>query len=192
MPLLSFTPEKEFLNRIRNNDRTVLGELFLRYERMVRSYVTGNGGDQADAEDMLQEAIIVLWQNVCSGKFELTSRLSTYLLGVVKNKWRAEQRKRSRLESDADLGDYEDGNPSALDGVLSDEQRQRVRTALNALSEICRELLTLFYFEERSMAEIARLLGFANADVAKAKKYQCKKALATLLKEPAPEAERRS
>ncbi|MGB6649412.1 MAG: sigma-70 family RNA polymerase sigma factor, partial [Bacteroidota bacterium] len=49
------------------------------------------------------------------------------------------------------------------------------------LGEPCRTLLLLFYWEERSMGEIAVELGFANADTAKSKKYQCKKALEKLL-----------
>ena len=48
---------------------------------------------------------------------------------------------------------------------------------MDKISLICRKILILFYFEERNMADIARLLKFANADVVKAKKYQCKKAL---------------
>jgi len=57
-----------------------------------------------------------------------------------------------------------------------------VRDALDRLGEPCRTLLILFYWEEASMEEIASRLGFANAETAKSKKYQCKKALEQILR----------
>ncbi len=190
MGKITFFPEKRFVNRIKSNDRTVLAELFVRYKEMVLSYITSHGGDDADAEDMLQESIIVLWQNVCSGRFELTSKLGTYILAVAKNKWMAEMRKRGKFV-DVDLPvEKADGAPSALEGLIEEEQSSTVRQALDAINPICRELLILFYFEERNFKDIARILGFANSDVAKAKKYQCKKAFEIRFKNLAAETER--
>lgn len=191
MRKITFFPEKELLNRIQSNDRTVLGELFVRYERLVSSYVTSHGGDEADAEDMLQEAIIVLWQKVCAGNFELTSKLGTYILAIAKNKWRAEVRKRSRFDKGALSIATPDGNPSSLDDVLEAERLETLRRALEAINPVCKQLLMLFYFEERRLQDIATVLGFANADVAKSKKYQCKKALESVLRKQMAEAERR-
>lgn len=182
-------PERELVNRIRHNDRTVLGELFVRYRKLACSYVTANGGDEPDAEDMLQEAIIVLWQRVCSGQFELRAKLSTFIMGVVKNKWMSEMRKRQKIEKEARLSDVSDGEASLLDSVIEGERLERVRAALEAMNEGCRQLLMLYYFEERSFKDVAGIMGFANADVAKAKKYQCKKALERLLRAQLAEIE---
>ena len=190
MRKINFFPEQKLLNRIKSNDRTVLGELFVRYEKLVASYVSKHGGDQSDTEDMLQEAIIVVWQKVCSGKFELRSKLSTYILAIVKNKWSAEMRKRSKFSEELPE-DISDGNPSTLDGVIKEEEMATVRKALAALNPICKELLMLFYFEERNLRDIARVLGFANPEVAKSKKYQCKKSLETILKQQTAKTERR-
>lgn len=190
MGKITFFPEKRFVNRIKSNDRTVLAELFVRYKEMVLSYITSHGGDDADAEDMLQESIIVLWQNVCSGRFELTAKLGTYILAVAKNKWMAERRKRGKFV-DVELPlERADGAASALEGIIEEEQSSTVRQALDAINPICRELLILFYFEERNFKDIARILGFANRDVAKAKKYQCKKAFEIRFKNLAAETER--
>jgi len=186
---LKYFPDQQLIGRIRKNDRTVLAEIFTRYERLVIGYVRSHGGDETDAEDMLQEAIIVVWQRVCSGDFELTSKLGTYLLGIVKNKWSAELRKRSRIVEETTDGSR-DGNPSVLETIIRDEKREMVRKALDKLQPVCRELLLLFYFEGRNFQDIARVMGFAGADVAKSKKYQCKKALEAILREQQSEVER--
>ena len=190
MKTFKFFPEKEIINRVRANDRTVLGELFIRYKKMIFNYVQSNGGNEQDSEDMLQEAIIVFWQKVCSGNFELTSKIGTYLLAVAKNKWYAEIRKLNKF-TDTELSeDVNDGQDSQLDIVISEERKQSVRKALEEIDPACKQLLLYFYFEKRNLEEITKIMKFANSNVTKSKKYQCKKALEFVLKQAA-EAERR-
>ena len=188
---LKFFSDQEIIKRIRQNDRTVLGELFIKYEKMVFSYIISHGGSSADAEDILQETIIVLWQNACSGRFELSAKLSTYMMGIVKNKWMAEMRKRKKFSDNEIPEETSDGTPSALDNIINEEKRINVQSALETLNPICKNLLILFYFEERSFTDIAKIMNFANADVAKAKKYQCKKSLEEILKSNKSKIERR-
>ena len=181
MPGLELFPDRQLINRIKANDRSVLGELYVRFEKLIFGYVTQHGGSDDDAEDMLQEAIVVLWQNVCSGRFEQKAKIGTYLLAVARNKWHSELRKRRKMERDETLEDRADGNPDVLASIQAGESKQLLHRALSKLGAPCKELLMMFYFEERSMADIARVLGFANEDVAKSKKYQCKQALTKLL-----------
>jgi len=175
--------DREFIQRIKTNDRTVLGELFQKYQRMISAYILKNGGDQNDAEDIIQETIIVLWQKVNSDSLQLTVKLGTYLQAVAKNKWMAELRKRRKISAQDISENLSDGNPSSLDDLVNEERIEYVRKALDMLQPICRKLLLLYYFEEKSMNQIAKILELANADVAKSKKYQCKKNLEEILKE---------
>jgi RNA polymerase sigma factor (sigma-70 family) len=78
--------------------------------------------------------------------------------------------------------DPPDPDMGALDMMMEEERTAGLTAAMEKLEGRCRELLLLYYYEERSMEEIASTLGFANADTAKSKKYQCKKALERLLK----------
>lgn len=178
---LTFFSDKEFIERIRANERTVLGEIFLKYEKLVATFVKRHNGSADDAEDILQESIIVLWRQAIKPDFKLSSKLGTYLLAIAKNKWLAELRKRKRITDITETADFSDDNPSSLENILKGEKVKLIENALNQLQEICKEILLLFYFEERSMQEIAGILNFAGADVAKAKKYQCKKALEKIL-----------
>ena len=175
--------DREFIQRIKTNDRTVLGELFLRYRRMISGYVLKNGGDENDAEDIIQETIIVLWQKVNSDALQLTVKLGTYLLAIAKNKWLAELRKRKKISPQVIDENITNGNPSSLEELVTEEKIEYVRSTLDMLQPICKKLLLLYYFEEKNMKEIAKILNLANADVAKSKKYQCKKSLEELLKE---------
>lgn len=183
--------DQQILQRIRENDRTVLGELFLHMEKMVFSYVLTHGGKEADADDILQESIVVLWQKAVSPEFELSSRLSTYVMAIAKNKWRAESRKKVRSNGELP-DDLLDDQEEMLDRLMQDEQLERIRRGLNSIHADCKRLLTLFYFEERSLKDIAGKMNFANPDVVKSKKYQCKKALEKAVKTQMAETERKN
>ncbi len=181
MALIKLFPQKQLLNRIRANDRSVLGELFVTHEQMVKSYIATHGGTAADAQDMLQEAIIVVWQNACKDGFALTCKVSTYIMAIVKNKWRSEKRSRTRLSTDESLSERPDPDQSSLDAMIMEEEASGVRRALDKLGSPCKELLLLYYFEHRDMKSIGKILGFGNADVVKSKKYQCKQRLQAIL-----------
>jgi DNA-directed RNA polymerase specialized sigma24 family protein len=62
------------------------------------------------------------------------------------------------------------------------EREEIIRNCLNALGETCRRLLLLYYFDRMSMTDLAKEMGFANADTAKTKKYKCKTELDRLVK----------
>jgi RNA polymerase sigma factor (sigma-70 family) len=179
---LKIFPDQDFIERIKADDRTVLGEIFIRFERMVHHYITSHGGGKVDAEDILQESVIVLWQKVNSGNFELTSKMSTFIMGVAKNKWMAELRKRNRISGQEIPYNLPANNPTTLDKVIASEKMEILRSAFELIQPICKKILLLFYFEEKCLEEIAKTLNFANSDVVKSKKYQCKKLLEEVLK----------
>lgn len=167
---------------IRNGDEQALAMLFRDTRRPVFSYILAHHGSRDDAEDVLQDALIILWERVRAGRFEHRARLSTFILGVVKNLWLrvlAERRREPLLAKDEDPPATDE---TADNTFVRNEETDLVRKAMALLEETCRSILLLYYWEEKSMDDIARIMGFANADTAKSKKYQCKKALERHLK----------
>jgi RNA polymerase sigma factor (sigma-70 family) len=182
--LLFLTDDARILEMIREGDEEALVTLYRMNRKAVTSYVCRNNGNTDDAEDMLQEALVVLWERVRSGKFQHTAQLSTFIFATVKNMWlRQLARMRREQPMSVDLESLADGERSALDVMIESEQARKVADALETLGDPCKKLLVLFYWEELSMEQIAADMGFANADTVKSKKYQCKKALEGLLKD---------
>lgn len=180
---LYLNEDARILDMIRNGDEKALVLLFESNRKMVAAFVSRNNGTHDDEEDLLQEAVVILWEQVRSGTYEHASKLSTYLYGVVKNLWLGRLAK-ARREIPTDLQEREEGDPSAsaLDMLIENEETNAVREALEKIGDQCKKLLLLFYWEERSMEDIARRMGFANADTVKSKKYQCKKSLEQILR----------
>ena len=181
--VLFFDQESRTLNLIRSGDRAGLVRLYDDNRRPVVSHVTRNGGSSDDAEDILQESVIIVWERIRTDSFEPQAKLGTFLYGVARNLWlRRLARRRREGPLDVDPETIPD-DASGLQGEEGDDRPRRVQQALERLDEPCRTLLLLYYWERLSMAEIAAHLGFANADVAKAKKYQCKEQLRGLVTE---------
>jgi len=190
-PLLFMDEDTHILNGIRTGDETALVQLYRSNRKSITAFLLRNNGTADDAEDMLQEALVILWERVRAGRHEYSARLSTFIFATVRNLWlRRLARKRRESPAAHPEDDFADGSLSTLDQMIDEERTESVRSALEALGEPCRTLLLLFYWEELSMEDIARRLGFANADTAKSKKYQCKKSLKDLLMNRSPGLER--
>jgi putative solute:sodium symporter small subunit len=70
---------------------------------------------------------------VNSDKFDLSSKLNTYLIAIAKNKWRNELRKKGKIQENPIPENKKDENPGQLETILSNE---KVETIQNALNEI--------------------------------------------------------
>lgn len=174
--------ESRILHLIRKGDEEGLVMVFEDTRSMAVAYVKRNNGTEADAEEILQEAVVILWEKVRSGSFEARSKLSTFVMGVIKNLWSrrlARRRRESPMSEEIDPPSTEE---SPLEGLIREEQMETMRKAMSRITELCRTILLMFYWEEKSMEEIASSLGLANAETAKSKKYQCRKSLETHLR----------
>jgi RNA polymerase sigma factor (sigma-70 family) len=177
-----FQRDEHIVESIRQGDDQTLTWLYNKHLPMIVKYIKQNHGDGYDASELLQDALVILWEKIRRREFVLESRLSTFLYAVVKNKWLQELARRKKLIPLDQLADNPGPDPPGLDQLQDQERVHLVRKCLEMLSPLCQKIMTLFYYEEKSMAEIARLTGLANEDVVKSKKYQCKKDLELLLK----------
>lgn len=181
-PLFFLDSEARILDSIRHGDEAALAELYNANRKTVLSYVLANHGTADDADDLLQEALVVLWERVRSGTFQHAARLSTFLFAVAKNQWlRHLARRRHEVPLEIDEETAVDDDPSVLDRLIASEQAEGIGEAMRKLDPQCRELLLSFYWDGLTTEEISQKMGFANADVVKSKKYQCKKKLESLL-----------
>ncbi|MFZ1977442.1 MAG: sigma-70 family RNA polymerase sigma factor [Bacteroidota bacterium] len=182
-PIFFIHDDSRILESIRKGDESVLMELFHKNLRSIGSLVARTRGTEADAQDVLQESLIILWERVHNNSFRYEAKLSTFLYGTAKRIWYHRLHKKGRetyLDEHADNVPSEDFTP--LEELEDNERIGAVRDAMEKIGQPCRRLLLMFYWEEASMETIAGQLGFANAETAKAKKYQCKKALEKMVK----------
>ena len=167
--------DSEILERIGRGDERVLDHLYKKHYRMMTKIVLSNNGTEEEAKDVYQEALLAFWQKAARGDLVLTSKISTYLYSICLNQWRKELDRKSRLSSEEIDGEsYQDHEAK--------ERLKIVKECISELGDVCKRVLTYYYFDGLNMQDIAKKMKFANTDTAKTKKYKCKKKLDHLIK----------
>jgi RNA polymerase sigma factor (sigma-70 family) len=150
----------------------------------IRKLIRSRGGSTKDAEDVFQEALLVLIRKVRAGNFQLTARLSTYLHSTCRFLWNNQLRKtRPQIPIDEATGLDPEEAASLLTEAGQDNRIRLARQALQDLKDRCRELLLLFYEDELPLKAIAARMGYSSDNTAKNQKYKCLEAARNRLKE---------
>lgn len=166
--------EIALLKNLAKNDRHAVATIYKEHFKMVQTLIINNNGTQDDAQDIFQEAMIVLYEKAKSGTFELNCQLKTYIYSVCRRLWlkklQQQQRYYPELGGLAETVPVED-EMEAL-GQLNNELHL-MEKAMQHLGEPCRSLLEAFYLQKQNMTDIASHFGYTNADNAKNQKYKC-------------------
>ena len=103
--------DQELIDQLKKGNENCLQQLY-QHIGMVKSWVEQNNGNEDDALDVFQEAIIVFYKNVMAGNYELRSKISTYLFEISKRQWLNQLNRRKKYENrQSEVGIYESINP---------------------------------------------------------------------------------
>lgn len=141
---------------------------------MALKLVVHNNGTEEDAKDVFQEAVIVLYDKVQEGSFELQSKLKTFLYAVCRRLWLKRLQLQQRHTFLAE--EIDELIPVEQELAIHEEKDQQfvmMEEALAGIGEPCRAILEAYYLHKRSMQEIAEKFGYTNAENAKNQKYKC-------------------
>ncbi len=147
------------------------------YLSMVKSWLIKNGCSGEDADDLFQEALLVLFDKVKKDDFELNSKLSTYLLSVAKYMMYNKNRKqRGNEKISLDYVSEMEAEHVEEDIQYFEQQEKlydNLESALIELGSPCKEILEAYYMDSMTMQDISELMSYTNANNAKTQKYKC-------------------
>ncbi|MDX2195042.1 MAG: sigma-70 family RNA polymerase sigma factor [Cytophagales bacterium] len=170
-----FLKDSDIIYKIRQGDESALDYLYKKNYKMMVNLILKNNGSEDEAKDIYQDALIIFWQKVKSEELVLTSKISTFLYSICQNLWRKELDRKNRYSK-------EEADVAYSENYDSNEKIKIIHDCLNTLGDACKKILSYYYFDEMTMNDIAEIMGFANADTAKTKKYKCKQELDKLIK----------
>ena len=152
----------------------------------IDKLVLDKGCKPEEAEDIYIESIMNFREKILSDKVTYLTDIKYYLAQTCINMFlvRIEQKKRwKRNLPDVERFFYESD-------YLVDESKQEHESALKmakkawaSLGEKCKDIIHYFYIDKLRMNEIADIMGFASADVAKTTKSRCYKRMVELANE---------
>jgi len=173
-----FYTDTELLEGLASGDRNAVATLYKLYHNVLTKWILSRGGLESDAEDVFQEALVVIYEKSKSPEFCLTCKLSTYLFAISKRLWFKKMEKSAPYLSLQDEGDDDDSKLGVYEEDLSGHMEKEAQFAqlgksLDQLGEPCRSLLQAFYVDGKNMQEIARQFHYTNPENAKTQKYKC-------------------
>lgn len=114
--------------------------------------------EPAAAQDAAQESLLRVWKALSS--YDGRAALSTWIYAITRNRClTALEGRRHDVSISDDAVQAEAEAVVATDDSAAREQAHTIRQLVEALPEVSRQAITLFYFEERSVAEVAAMLG---------------------------------
>ena len=143
------------LTRILARDASAVGELYDRHNRLLFGLILRIIRDRSEAEEILQEVFLVVWDRAGTYNPTLGSP-AAWLVGITRNRaidrLRANASRLRAVES-ARLEPVE--SPGQDDDVLRGEQRRTIMRALDAIPQDQRQLIEDAYFLGFTQTELA-------------------------------------
>lgn len=145
-------------------------ELFIEmYEEVFpgfAAFVKKMSGNLDDAKDIFQDALLIYYEKSVQQQVNIETTDKAYLMGICKHLWYKKFNQKI-TETDLDLKTVLETEEEPL--KISD----RLLRMIEQSGKKCLELLQSFYFEKKSMHEIADIFGFSGERSATTQKFKC-------------------
>lgn len=165
-------------------DRTLMKRIYSHRKAVVAHIKKRFNCDDETAETVFVEAALVIQRKKNAGGLEEVLDMEAFMAATCRNVWLKHYNKEKRIKEavpnvERYFYDYLADRQYADDSInqLKEELFDATSKALKMLNEKCQALITYFYYEGKSMTDIARIMGFKSQAVATATKYRCFKEL---------------
>jgi RNA polymerase sigma-70 factor, ECF subfamily len=175
------TSDEVLIARIAGGDRLAMQVLYARHHVRVYRFVLRLVRNEATAEDLISEVFLDVWRQ--AGKFEGRSAVSTWMLSIARFKALSALRRKPEQELDEKTAEQIEDHADDPEVALQKKDKAAVlRQALSKLSAEHREIVDLVYYHEKSVEEVAGIVGIPEATV-KTRMFYARKKLSEILKE---------
>lgn len=180
---MSANNDQQIIERILSGDTNSFSLLVDRYKDLVFLLALRMLKNREEAEEVAQDSFVKTFQSL--NKFRGDSKFSTWVYRITYNTCLDRLKKYKNDFHMVRIDRFTPSQIKTLDSALDDmevqEQSRAIRDCLEVLPGEDGFLLTLFYFDERSLAEISKIVGLTETNI-KVKLFRGRKKLAAILK----------
>ena len=177
--LVEATVDEALIAAIAAGDERAMRTLYNRHRVRVFRFAIRLVGDAASAEDVVSEAFIEVWRQ--ADRFEGRSSVSTWIMSIARFKALSVRRRRQETVLDEKLAEtVADQSSSPEQIVLEMDRSAQLRACLTQLSPDHREIIDLVYYHDKTIEEVAEIVGVPKNTV-KTRMFYARRRLAELL-----------
>ncbi len=175
--------DQHYINLVLNGNTNSFATLVDRYKDMVYTLAIKMLNNKEEAEEIAQDTFIKVFNSL--SKFKGESKFSTWVYKVTYNTCLDALKKKKKINNVSYIEDFSEHQTKALEGILDSidekERNQAIQQCLEELPSDEAFLVTLYYFDDQSVEEIAKVMNISTDNV-KVKLFRTRKKLATILK----------
>jgi len=180
---MTINNDQIIIDQIINGDTKVFAVLVDRYKDLVFTLAIRMMKNREEAEEVSQDTFIKVYKSLY--KFKGDSKFSTWIYRVAYNTCLDRLKSNKRKQQTVEINEFTEYQVKSLDDALSlmeaEERKQAIQDCLQLLPPDDCVLLTLYYFEELSLEEIAKVVNLTANNV-KVKLFRSRKKLTTILR----------
>ena len=175
------TTDQALIAAIANGDKRAMQVLYGRHNVRVYRFIVRLTGNTTTAEDLVSEVFLDVWRQ--ADAFEAKCQVSTWLLAIARYKALSALRRRTDEQLDDKIAaTIEDTSDNAETIMYHKDRSALVQKCLMKLSPAHREVIDLVYYHEKSVDEVAKIVGVPAATV-KTRMFYARNKLQELLKQ---------
>jgi len=174
------TADADLIERIASGDRAAMQVVYARHRIRVYRFVLRIVANHAVAEDLVSDVFLEVWRN--ADRFQGRSAVTTWLLAIARFRALTALRRTMHQELDDDLADsVEDPCDNPEMATQKQDRSEILRECLSELSANHREIIDLVYYHQKSIEEVAEIVG-APLNTVKTRMFYAREKLGKLLK----------
>jgi RNA polymerase sigma-70 factor (ECF subfamily) len=173
--------DPELIDRIADGDKLAMQVLFTRHSARVYRSLLNLVSDEALAEDLVNDVFVGVWRN--ASQFDGNSQVLTWILAIARYKALSSLRRRKDDALDearaAAIPDTAD-NPEIT--MQKKDRAAILRECMSHLSRNHSEIIDLIYYHEKSVKEVAEIVG-APKNTVRTRMFYARKRMSALLQQ---------
>lgn len=158
---------------------------------MIQRYVLKNNGNDEDAKDLFQNALLSFYQKVTQGNYVHKAKISTFLFAICRNNWNkhlTRNKERHFVTLEDKHQNHFSSTPTFSDHTPHQDLKEFLQEKITELGDPCKSILTFHEFYKLSMTNIAKKMGYKNDNTVRQQKYKCLARLRKLIPNALKEA----
>jgi RNA polymerase sigma factor (sigma-70 family) len=164
-------PDQIYIDGLLQNNSSIINSIYKKFVPKVKNYIRTNSGDDDQAQDVIQEVLITIYNQAKTSGLELTCPFDAYFFLLCKRRWLNELKKSSNKEvtlPDENVSIDESVQEMTFQTEVFDDKQSLFDEMFQKLGEKCQEVLKLS-FVTKTMEEVAEKLNVTYGYVRKKK-----------------------
>lgn len=180
---MAFINDQHYINQVIEGNTNAFSVLVNQYKDLVFTLSYKMLKNKEEAEEVSQDTFIKVFNSL--NKFKGESKFSTWIYKITYNTCLDRLKKSKKENSVFYLEDFNEQQIKVIESIIENidekERNQKIQECLQLLPSEEAFLLTLYYFDDQSIEEIAKIID-CNSNNVKIKLFRSRKKLASILK----------